>query len=443
MSSPFISGNVPLVSIFDSKNMSPRFTEQAVPILSPQFSRPALAKLIDVLDGAVLKKATNRKFNIFRMPNDFPAFTISARTAVGSLLQLTTTDPTFEAIPVGNAIFSVSGCLAEVVSKTAGSYTIRCVYSPTGTGTTAFASADFALDELASDRGALGDINNRLTPETVFTLPTEYSNYIAQYDAGAYVSKEDLNNKTYLANQNGQPFYALLKETQAMQRMMQTYYARLYSNVAAVADPNKPVGASLLNQINTMGGFSLGISGTVTETVLKNAIRQYVTNGGFTGDEIVVLCGSQYLGDIQESLAQYVQTAGDKNVVGGTEVEGINIYMYGFEGLKLKFIKDPFLDNKQIFGVDSTTGYSNRSKSAIWMNTDQCKTENGISVPFVCDYYFGDTADIQRWEVPGSMDSKGNAVTTGANGKKGCQINFTLDKQTQLMNPAACMYHGN
>jgi hypothetical protein len=444
MSSPFISNQEALVSIFDQRNLTPRFVEQLVPIMNPQFARPALSKLIDVLDGAVLKKATNRKFNINRQPNDFPAATISVRgSLVGALLPLTLSDNTFSSIPVGNAVYSTSGCLAEVVAKTDGAMTLRCVYSPTGTGTTAFAAADFAAGQLVSDRGALGNINNRLTPETVFTLPNEYSNYIAQYDAGAYISHEDVNNKTYIKNQYGSDFYALQKESQALQRMMQTYYARLYSNVAAVADANKPVGASLINQINTMGGFSRGISGQVTETTLKSVIRDYVTNGGFTGDEIVVLCGSQYLGDIQESLGQYVYTAGKNNVLGGQEVEGLNIYTYGFEGLKLKFIKDPFLDNKQIFGVDQTSGYSNRSRSAIFMNTDACKTEQGMSVPFVCDYYFGNTADVQRWEVAGSMDSKGNPVTNGATDKKGCQINFTLDKQTQLMNPAACMYHGN
>lgn len=443
MSSPFISNQESLVSIFDQRNLTPRFVEQLVPIMNPQFARPALSKLIDVLDGAVLKKATNRKFNINRQPNDFPAATIQNRVAVGALLTLTLSDNTFSAIPVGNAVYSTSGCLAEVVAKVDGSMTIRCVYSPTGTGTTAFAAVDFAISQLVSDRGALGNINNRVTPETVFTLPNEYSNYIAQYDAGAYISHEDVNNRTYIKNQYGSDFYALQKEAQALQRMMQTYYARLYSNVAAVADANKPVGASLINQINTMGGFSRGISGQVTETTLKSVIRDYVSNGGFTGEEIVVLCGSQYLGDIQESLAQYVITAGKNNIVGGQEVEGINIYTYGFEGLKLKFIKDPFLDNKQIFGVDQTSGFSNRSRSAIFMNTDMCKTEQGMGVPFVCDYYFGATADVQRWEVAGSMDSKGNPVTSGATDKKGCQINFTLDKQTQLMNPAACMYHGN
>ena len=443
MSSPFISNQESLVSIFDQRNLTPRFVEQLVPIMNPQFARPALSKLIDVLDGAVLKKATNRKFNINRQPNDYPAATISVRTAVGGLLTLTLSDNTFNAIPVGNAVYSTSGCLAEVVAKTDGSMTLRCVYSPTGTGTTAFAAVDFAAGQLVSDRGALGNINNRVTPETVFTLPTEYSNFIAQYDAGAYISHEDVNNKTYIKNQYGSDFYALQKEAQALQRMMQTYYARLYSNVAAVADANKPVGASLINQINTMGGFSRGISGSVTETTLKSVLRDYVSNGGFTGEEIVVLCGSQYLGDIQESLAQYVVTAGQSNILGGQEVEGINIYTYGFEGLKLKFIKDPFLDNKQIFGVDQSTGFSNRSRSAMFMNTDMCKTEQGMGVPFVCDYYFGSTADVQRWEVAGSMDSKGNPITSGATDKKGCQINFTLDKQTQLMNPAACMYHGN
>ena len=441
MATPFISNQDSLQSIFDQRNLTPRFVESLVPILNPQFARPALSKIIDILDGAVLKKAGNRKFNINRQPNDYPAATIATRTANGTLLTLTLSDTSFEAIPVNNAVVSVSGCFAEVVGKSSGTMTLRFVSKPDGS--TAFASTDFAVAELVSDRSAIGNINNRNTPETVFTLPTEYSNYIAQYDAAAYISHEDVNNKTYIKNNFGSDFYALNKETQALQRLMQTYYARLYSNVAAVADANKPIGSSLLNQINTMGGFSQGISGSVTETVLKSVIRQYVANGGFTGDEIVVLCGSQYLGDIQESLAQYVITAGDKNVLGGQEVKGINIYMYGFEGLKLKFIKDPFLDNRSIWGTDPNTGYSNRSRSAIFANTDPCKTEQGVSVPFVCDYYFGNTADVFRWEVAGSMDSKGNPVTQGATDKKGCQINFTMDKQTQAMNPAAWMYHGN
>lgn len=441
MSTPYISNQDSLQSIFDQRNLVPRSVEALVPIMNPQFARPALSKLIDVLDGAVLKKTTNRKFNINRMPNDYPAATINTRNLSGALLNLTFSDTTFQAIPVGNAVISISGALAEVVANGAGFVTLRCVYSPTGNA--AFTGTDFVADELVSDRGALGNINNRLTPETVFTLPTEYSNFIAQYDAGAYISHEDVNNKTYIKNQYGSDFYALQKESQALQRLMQTYYARLYSNIPAVADANKPVGASLINQINTMGGFSTGITGPITDTTLQNVIRQYVANGGFTGDEIVVLCGSQYLGDVHQSLEKFVTTAGKDNVVGGQEVKGLNIYEYGFEGLRLKFIKDPFLDNKQIFGVDPTTGFSNRSRSAMWMNTDACKTEQGVSVPFVCDYYFGNTADVFRWEVAGSMDSKGNAVTNGATDKKGCQINFTLDKQTQLMNPAACMYHGN
>jgi hypothetical protein len=442
MSSPFISNQDSLQSIFDQRNLTPRFVEALVPIMNPQFARPALSKLIDVLDGAVLKKATNRKFNINRQPNDFPSATIATRTANGSLLSLTVSDNTFDALRTGNLVVSSSSCSAEVVSKSYGTLLLRFVTKPDGS--TAFAATDFAVGEIVSDRGALGNINNRLTPETLLTLPNEYSNYIAQYDDSAYISFEDVNNKTYIKNKFGSDFYALQKETQALQRLMQTYYARLYSNVAAVSDANKPVGASLINQINTMGGFSIGISGAVTESTLKAAIRQYVTNGGFTGDEIVVLCGSQYLGDIQESLGtNYLQYAGSENTLGGKDIDGINIYNYGFEGLKLKLIKDPFLDNKQIWGVDNTSGYSNRSRSAIWMNTDPCKTEQGIAVPFVCDYYFGNTADVQRWEVKGSMDAKGNPAGDGATDKKGCQVNFTLDKQTQLMNPAACMYHGN
>ena len=41
------------------------------------------------------------------------------------------------------------------------------------------------------------------------------------------------------------------------------------------------------------------------------------------------------------------------------------------------------------------------------------------------------------------MDSKGNNVTVGASVKKAATVNFSMDRTTQIMNPAACLYHGN
>jgi hypothetical protein len=438
--SPFISPTEPLISIFDIRGMVPSQVEQLVPLMNPQFQRPVISKVVNQMQGAIQTKAGNRYFKVYRQPNDFPSFTIDTRTASGSNLILTATDSSFQAIPIGHQVFSdATGCLSEVIDAGAGFVTVQFVSNPNGN--TAFVSADFAADSLVADSGQWGNINNRQNPQTVFTLPIEYDNIIGQFDAGAEITHEDVNNKTYLSTPFGNA-YAMMKEKQALERMYQSYYSYMMKDAPMVNNANKPLPSSWLNQIKTMGGLQVPISAPLTLTALRNTIRAYVANGGFTGDEIVVTCGSQYLGDAQEALEPYVLTAGDHNVVGGQEVKGLNIYMYGFEGLKLKFIKDPYLDNKQIFGVGAD-GFSKRSRSAIWMSTDRVQTENGGTLPFVCDYYFGSKSDVQRWEVQGSMDSKGNSVNVGSTSKKAATVNFTLDKTTQLMNPSGCLYHGN
>lgn len=439
--STFTSPSVPLESIFDQLGLVPSQVEQLVPLMNPQFQRPVITKLVNQMQGATQTKAGNRYFKVYRQPNDFPSFTIDTRTTSGSFLILTATDSSFEAIPVGHQVFSVAtSCLAEVVAASAGSITIQFVSNPNGA--TSFASGDFVVDSLCSDSGQWGNINNRSNPATVFTVPVEYDNIIGQFDAGCEITHEDVNNKTYITTPFG-PAYAMMKEKQTLERMYQAYYAYMMRDQAMVTNANKPLPSSWLNQIKTMGGLQIPLSAPLTLPALKAAIRAYVANGGFTGDEIVITCGSQYLGDAQDALEPYVLTAGKNNVVGGEEVKGLNIYMYGFEGLTLKFIKDPFLDNKMIFGTDASTGFSTRSRSAIWMSTDRVQTENGGTLPFVVDYYFGQKADVQRWENQGSMDAKGNSVSVGSTVKKAATVNFTLDKTTQIMNPAGCMYHGN
>ncbi len=46
MSTPYISNQDSLQSIFDQRNLVPRSVESLVPIMNPQFARPALSKLI-------------------------------------------------------------------------------------------------------------------------------------------------------------------------------------------------------------------------------------------------------------------------------------------------------------------------------------------------------------------------------------------------------------
>lgn len=437
----FANPNQNLQSIFDMENLIPAQVEQLIPKIAPAYQRPVLSKLIDQLGTGATQKSGNVIFNIYRQPNDYRSSTIQSQSTSGNNIVLTLTGDSINALTPDLLVASESGCIATVVSNSGNGTIVLRFYSNPNGNTSFDTGVDFLNGQQVSSRGTLGNYNNRLVSPTPFSLPVQYQNYISQWDAKTEITFTDANNKTWVSTPYGN-YYALQKEAQTLQFMMQEYNTYMLSDMPAVADQNRPMGASVVNQIKTMGGLAIPLSSPLTIQAFRDAARQYKAKGGFTTDEVVVTCGSQYLGDIQEDLQSYVLTAGTNNVVGGASVMGLNIMEYGFEGLRFKFIVDPFLDNQRAFGTDLSTGFSKRSRSAIWMATERVKTENGGDLPFVVDYYYGPTTDITRQEVVGMTDSRGNYVKQGANGQKSAEVNFTLNKTTQLMNPAACLTHG-
>lgn len=439
---PYANNNESLSSVFDAVGIGERQVESLVPKLSPAYSRPVLSIIGDQLMGGIQKvKSGQRKFTIYRQENDYPAATIQSRSVSGGALILTFTESDFASIPQNNMVLATSGAFGKVESVGNGTMVVSFVGNPNGN--TAFVSADFAVGELTRDAGAIGNLQNRTSKTTVFSLPDPYYNIIPQYDQSAFLTFEDLNTKTYLTAKNGKKYYAYQKDAQALERLYQQYLVRTYSNIPASFNNTEPIGASLLNQILTMGGGQTTLSPTGTFTIqqLRDAIRQYKAAGGFTTDEILIIGGSQYVGNFQEALENYVIQSGNKNTIGGEEVMGINVMEYGFQGLRFKVMTDAVLDNQRMWGT-SGNGFSARSNSAIWAAVEKVKTENGELAPFVCSYYLGETDDVKRTVINGLIDENGMTVSQGTNPAKGVSIEYTWDKVDQLMNPRACWYHG-
>jgi hypothetical protein len=439
----YANPNEPLMSVFDAIGINDKAIENLVPQLSPQFQRPVLSKILDQIEGGTQKiKSKNRLFRIYRQDNDYPSATIQQSTLVGGAMQLILNENDFTAIAEGNAVYALSGTIGKLVSKSEGRMVLSFVSNPNGA--TAFSATDFLAGEEVIDGGDIGNLINRLTKETILSLPDESKNIIGTMNASAYITFEDVNTYGYLQSVGGTQYYALQKEVQAIQRLNQQYVKRQLSNTPAVFSGTEPMGASLLNQVLTMGGTPVPLAPTAsfTEQDLQNAIQAYTAAGGFTSNEVLVMGGPDYIANWQNALKGYLTTAGTNNTIGGASITGINIMEYGFQGLVFKVVQDAVLGNKRMWGT-AGNGRSARSNSALWTNTSPVKTEQNITMPFATSRYFGNTADIQRWIVPGNMDEKGNPVKQGANGKKGCQIEFTWDKQDAFSNPRASLYHGS
>jgi hypothetical protein len=429
-------------TVFDSIGILEKEVENLIPLLSPQYQRPALSVCIDQMEGGTRKivKSKSRLINIYRQENDYPAGTISASSQTGSNISIQFTNGQFAEIPEQHMVFAESGAIGKVEQKGEGYMLVSFYSNPSGATSFNF-STDFLAGEQVTDGGMIGNLAVRKEDETIFSLPDNTQNIIPTYSADTFLHKEDFINTTFLKDATGGYHYAVNKDVQTLERLMQQYCVRTYKNVPAVLSGNQPVAASLVNQIVTMGGTYRPLNSQLTYGELKATIREYTSKGGFTTNEVAVFAGSQYVADFQEALESFVTTAGVNNTLGGQKVEGINIMQYNFQNLNIKLIHDPILDNKLMFGTGSD-GFSKRSRSAIWMNTAPVKVEGGGTMPFAVSYYVGENADIHRWVKNGSIDEKGRRVKEG-NEFIGCKIMYEWDKLEQISNPRAALFHGS
>jgi hypothetical protein len=428
-------------TVFDSIGILEKEVENLVPLLSPQYQRPKLSVLLDqVENGTQKRQSKSRLVNIYRQDNDYPSETIGASSQQGSNIAIQFTNTSFAEIPEQHMVFAESGAIGKVEQKGEGYMLVSFYANQSGAGSFNF-TTDFLAGELVTDGGQIGNVAVRKEDETIFSLPDNTQNIIPTYSADTFLHKEDFINTTYLTDANGGKHYAVNKDVQTLERLMQQYCVRTYKNVPAVLSGNQPAAASLVNQIVSMGGTYRALNSQMSYGELKNTIRLYTSKGGFTTNEVVVFAGSQYVADFQEALESFLVPAGTNNTIGGQSIKGINIMTYAFQGLDIKLIPDSILDNQKMFGTDAN-GFSKRSRSAIWMNTAPVKVEGGGTMPFAVGYYVGENADIQRWTKNGSIDERGRRVKEG-NEFNGCKIMYQWDKLEQISNPRAALFHGS
>lgn len=433
--------SIPQVSVFTQYGINERQVEPLVPLLYPVWTG-VISKLMNHMGKPQLVESATRTFEIYRKPNTWGAATISARNQVGSSLVLTFSDPTFQFFPVGNTVISKSGALGIVKTASAGTVTIDFFLNPNGN--TAFVSSDFVVGEMASDNGDVTNPYNRQSKQSRYTMPVQYKNIVGSVSDTCQIFSEDVKQRTYLQAVNGKQYYATNKLTETLARMQQLEAVRMYRNIPANFDPSAPVGATIINQILTMGGGQrpVPVNG-ITESEFQSAIKQYELQGGYNSDEILIIAGSGYLGDLQNNVFKgLVQTAGTNSVLAdAAKKAGLNIFTYGYLGHSITLVHEPLFNNPNFFNQSSVfAGETTMTHAAIWINPAMVKTEQGIMMPFAQEYYYT-AKDMIVTEINGLTDSNGNPVKTGTNPSLSSNVEINWNKTTQLSNPAGCFYH--
>lgn len=434
------------VALFDTLGINEKEVEAAIAIVNPQYMRPKLDVMIDNYLNGTYRKTDNRKFQMYRQPNDYAKAIIATRTVVGSNLKLTFTQTDFGLIPVNNMAYADNSCAGKVVAKGNGYIVISFVSK--ADGSSSFAAADFAAGESAIDGGNITSTVRREDGETIFVAPDNFQNVIQFMSAYAEITFDEMNTKTYLPAADGKQMYYYQKQADALTRLYQQFFRRQYSNQPMVADVNFPISSSPVNQIVTQGGLSisLGSSASFSSSQFRGWFRNYISVGGFSnGSSIVGIVGPDFIGNFQEAFSgELVQYPGDQNTVGGKSFTGINFIKYGFMGMELALTIEPGLANPQMWPTASN-GRSSRSNSAIFLDPSPVVTKNMGPIPFATSRYFGPSADIQHTVINGIIDQYGNiaAPGTASNPQASVSHQFIWNKVNQFSNPGGCMYIGS
>ena len=148
-----VNGNTSSVNIFDAVNLTPRQIERQTVMTQPDFEmgRAAIPLVMSNYGDVSSIQAGKRVWEIPRMSNQFKKANVQTTSGTGTnVLQVTLTDPSYNAIPAGTLVQDPSsGTLANVVNIANGQMTL-VFDSNSSTSATTFSSTDFVSGALIS-----------------------------------------------------------------------------------------------------------------------------------------------------------------------------------------------------------------------------------------------------------------------------------------------------
>lgn len=228
-------------------------------------------------------------------------------------------------------------------------------------------------------------------------LPTEDYNYLSILRRSFSISGSELTNRTYIGD--GGAWYFTQEDLEmkefARDREILVLTGQQYN--AGNRKVSKGILDYAANGIQSTYGSSAGVS----EADLQEHIRQMMVEG--TSNEIFVLCGSNFISDVQKALKDYALNGAMSYGVLGNNTAGLDFVSYKYLGKTIHFAYYELFEDQAVFPTPSgsisgtVTDYSHFS---LWLDlgTDSTghklislkhKELNGVSRKFVHGYEVG------------------------------------------------------
>jgi hypothetical protein len=433
-----VNGNTSSVNIFSALDLTPRQIERQTVMTQPAFAmgQAAIPLVMSNYGDVSSIKSGSRLWEIPRMSNQFKKANVQATSGTGTtVLQVTLTDPNYNAIPQGTLVQDpTSGTLATVVNISNGQMTL-VFDSNSNSSATTFATTDFTTGALISPRGSVGNNSTRQDIEGSYTIPEIDAYPIGTWDRTCTMSLEELKRETYIAAVDGTNYYAKNKQMEVLNEMYTQFYAYMYSDAKGITNDLTPRSPSLINQIKTYAPNNIVSKSraTITLSEFQSTAKEFIRNGSLQSDNIMIFGGLDYLENIYDILKPYVFNAGTTNVLGGSIVKGLDVQYYKMLGKTFTFMLDMFTENANIFG-------RTRTNSALWVDAAKVTLQNGTMTSPIYKVYNA-IDGLHAWNVNGGCDINGNLVKQGSTKQLSASTEFRMEGSWILANPKATLYH--
>lgn len=301
--------------------------------LTERYKQFTMTSLIDRL-GAY-EPVQNDTFSWSILDRTRNSATISSGDGTGATVTLTldaaADSANLGAFLVDDVLRTETGTLVKVTAVgAAGGFQTITVARLDGTNVVA---ADFADGEklghafTAFDEGSSGP-NGRLF------LPSEAYNYTQIFRRGVKVTGSALNQKSWL--NGGKSWYWTVEDKMFEEFAADQERAVMFGVRTSVG--NKKTMNGIWNRVVTGAEgqvVNYASSTGITESDLQSLIVSLVREG--SSNDLVVLCGSDAMADIQQALKAYAVNGGIDYGSFGNNLAGLDFYTYKFFGKTLHF----------------------------------------------------------------------------------------------------------
>lgn len=190
-------------------------------------------------------------------------------------------------------------------------------------------------------------------------LPEEEYNYSQIFRRGSKIDRGSFSNRIYLKEfgvlgAEGESWMFHNEKIDIMEHMRDLENAIMFGTRSTVAGSYKTTRGIWDRVVTSAEGQVVNFTAAtgISESDLQTLAVRLARQGG--GKELLVLCGSEAMMDIQQALKQYVVNGGVSFGAFGGNTVGLDITQYKFGGFTMNFMHYPLFDDDKLLPFVST-----------------------------------------------------------------------------------------